>query len=94
MTPPEKEKLHVSECRQAVHALCCPTGHARGGVTPADLRTARKRLGLTQHGLAKALRMGKNGYQSISRWETDGNTVPGPAQVAIEHLLKASREQK
>lgn len=59
-------------------------------MTPSDLRKARKRLGLTQNELAGALRMGKNGYQSISRWETDGNTVPGPAQVAIECLLKHS----
>ena len=57
-------------------------------MTPADLRKARKRLGLTQTELARALRMGKNGYQSVSRWETDGNDIPGPAQVAIECLLK------
>lgn len=57
-------------------------------MTPTELRAARKRLGLTQHGLAEALRMGKNGWQSISRWEQDGNTVPGPAQVAIECLLE------
>jgi DNA-binding transcriptional regulator YiaG len=57
-------------------------------MTPADLRDARKRLGLTQHGLAEALRMGKNGWQSVSRWEQDGNTVPGPAQVAVEALLR------
>lgn len=31
--------------------------------------------------------MGKNGWQSVSRWEQDGNTVPGPAQVAVELLL-------
>lgn len=61
-------------------------------VTPADLRTARKRLGLTQHGLAEALRMGKSGWQSVSRWESDGNTIPGPAQVAVESLLR-EREQ-
>jgi DNA-binding transcriptional regulator YiaG len=64
-------------------------------LSPADLRTARKRLGLTQHGLAEALRMGKNGWQSISRWEQDGNTVPGPAQVAVEALLaKVQRAAK
>ena len=56
-------------------------------MTPANLREARKRLGLTQHGLAEALRMGKNGWQSVSRWEQDGNTIPGPVQVAVEALL-------
>jgi DNA-binding transcriptional regulator YiaG len=59
-------------------------------LSPAELRNARKRLDLTQHGLAEALRMGKNGWQSISRWEQDGNTVPGPAQVAVESLLRDS----
>ena len=61
----------------------------RNGATlePSELRAARKRLGLTQHGLAEALRMGKNGWQSVSRWEQDGNTIPGPVQVAVEALL-------
>lgn len=58
-------------------------------VSPADLRDARKRLGLTQKGLAEALRMGRNGWQSVSRWEHDGNTIPGPVQVAVEALLKS-----
>ena len=56
-------------------------------MTPADLRAARKRLGLTQHGLAEALRMGKNGWQSVSRWEQDGATIPGPVQVAVESMF-------
>jgi hypothetical protein len=42
---------------------------------------------LTQHGLAEALRMGKSGWQSVSRWEQDGNTIPGPVQVAVEALI-------
>jgi DNA-binding transcriptional regulator YiaG len=56
-------------------------------VTPAELRTARKALGLTQKGLAEALQMGKHGWQSISKWERDGSTVPGPVAVAIELML-------
>ncbi len=62
-------------------------------MTPADLRTARKRLGLSQHALAEALRMGTHGHQTISAWEADANTrgVPGPVQVAIEALLENQR---
>jgi DNA-binding transcriptional regulator YiaG len=58
-------------------------------MTPAELRDARKRLGLTQKGLAKALRMGTHGWQTISKWENDTNErgVPGPVQVAIEMML-------
>ena len=48
-------------------------------------------MGYTQHGLAKALRMGAHGWQSVSRWEQDGNTIPGPVQVAIEALLKGTK---
>lgn len=58
-------------------------------MTPADLRSARKALGLTQSALAKALRLSeKNGDRSVRIWEQDGNTVPGPVQVAIEAMLR------
>lgn len=60
-------------------------------MTAARFNRTHSALGLTQHGLAQALRMGKNGWQSVSRWEQDGNTVPGPAQVAIEALLEKVR---
>lgn len=64
-------------------------------MTPADLRTARKTLGLTQSGLAKALRLSeKNGDRSVRIWETDGNTIPGPVQVAIECLINHSNASK
>ena len=55
-------------------------------MTPAEFRTARKALGLTQKGLAEALRMGRHGWQTISKWEGDdfAGTIPGPVQVAME----------
>jgi DNA-binding transcriptional regulator YiaG len=58
-------------------------------LTPAELRKARKRLGLTQKGMAKALNMGAHGWQSVSRWERDDSTVPGPVGVAVELMLKS-----
>lgn len=57
-------------------------------MNPDELRTARKALGLTQHGLAEALRMGKWGWQAVSKWENGSTPVPGPVQVAIESLLE------
>ncbi len=60
-------------------------------MTPADLRSARNALGLTQHGLAKALLMGKHGWQSVSRWEQDGSTVPGPVQIAVASMLERAQ---
>jgi len=64
-------------------------------MTPNELRAARKALGLTQSGLAKALRLSeKNGDRSIRIWETEGNTVPGPVQVAVEFMLRTKRNGK
>ena len=63
-------------------------------MNPANLRAARKTLGLTQSGLAKELRLSdKNGDRSIRVWETEGNTVPGPVQVAVECLLNHRLDQ-
>ena len=46
--------------------------------------------------LAEALRMGKWGWQTISKWENGDVPVPGPAQIAIECLLerKAKRGRR
>ena len=60
-------------------------------MTPDDLRAARGRLGLTQAELGKALRL--PGGRSVRRWETPGNEVPGPVQVAVE-LMVAVKERK
>lgn len=57
-------------------------------MTPADFRTARKTLRLTQKQMAEALRMGSHGWQTISKWEADGGTIPGPVSVAVECLLQ------
>ncbi len=35
--------------------------------------------------------MGEWGWQTISKWERDGSTVPGPVSVAIESMLAGFR---
>jgi len=57
-------------------------------MTPAQFKAGRNALGLSQPAMARALNMGKNGWQSILRWEKDGTTVPGPAQVAMRFMLR------
>jgi len=58
-------------------------------MTPPDLRAARKTLGLTQSGLADALRLSpRNGARTVRLWEREGNTVPGPVQVAVMMMLE------
>ena len=56
-------------------------------MTPADLRAARARLGLTQHKLAWALHMGRWGWQTISAWESGRKPIP-----AVLHLKMAGLE--
>ena len=56
-------------------------------LTPEQFRDTRKRLGLTQKGLATALRMGSHGWQTISKWESGATPVPGPVSVAMDCLL-------
>jgi DNA-binding transcriptional regulator YiaG len=57
-------------------------------VTPAEIRTARKTLGLSTNGLAEALRLGKGGGRTVRRWEAGDCPISGPASVAIELLLR------
>jgi DNA-binding transcriptional regulator YiaG len=56
-----------------------------------DVKSARRRLGLSQTGLAEALRLGPNGERTIRRWEAGDVPVTGPASVAIELLLARPR---
>ena len=56
---------------------------------PAELRIARKTLGLTQSGLAKALGLSPaNGARSVRSWEKEGNSVPGPVAVAVRYMVE------
>lgn len=55
---------------------------------PSDFRAARKTLGLSQHAMAEALRMGKWGFQTVAKWEKGVQPVPGPITLAVECLLK------
>jgi len=57
-------------------------------LTGPEFRAARKALGLSQHGMADALHMGRHGWQSISRWERGIHEIPGPVQKAVEMMLE------
>ena len=57
-------------------------------MTPSQFRAARKSLGLTQKGFAKALGMGRHGWQTISKWEQDGGIIPGPAAMAVRCMVE------
>ena len=56
-------------------------------MSPAELKDARNKLGLTQSGLATALCMGANGDRTVRRWESGSIPVPGPVEVCIGYML-------
>lgn len=60
-------------------------------MTSAELRATRKAIGLTQKQLAKALRLGTWGFQSVAKWEKGLNEIPGPITLGVETLLKEAR---
>jgi hypothetical protein len=56
-------------------------------MTPADLKKARKLLGLTAAGLGRRLELeGKDPGRTVRLWE-GGRPIPGPARVAIGYML-------
>jgi DNA-binding transcriptional regulator YiaG len=63
-------------------------------MTPAELKDARRKLGLSTAGLARALRLGAQGARTVRRWESGDSGIPGPAQVAIEYMLEACTQAR
>lgn len=55
---------------------------------PVAVTAARKALGLSQQGLAEALRLGPNGERTIRRWEQGDVPITGPASLALEMLVQ------
>lgn len=55
-----------------------------------DFAAARVRLGLDKAGLARVLRLGKDGRNTIRRIE-QGQPPPGPYQLALEALTDGWR---
>lgn len=56
---------------------------------PSDLTAIRRRMGLTQDGLAKLMNVD---VRTIRRWESGERSIPGPA-VALLELLKLLTEK-
>lgn len=60
-------------------------------MAPEEVRAARRALGMSQHQLAEALRMGTDGKRAVRRWEAGDRPISGPASVAIEAMLTGWR---
>jgi DNA-binding transcriptional regulator YiaG len=61
-------------------------------LTPAELRDARRRLGLTQTELALALKLGGDGARTVRRWEDGQRPVPLVVALAIDLMLRDDGE--
>jgi DNA-binding transcriptional regulator YiaG len=60
-------------------------------MTPKQLKAARKKLGLSAAGLAKALELeSKWADRTVRKWEQPDGVVPGPVAVAVRGLLAGS----
>jgi DNA (cytosine-5)-methyltransferase 1 len=62
-------------------------------VLPAEIKEARRSLGLSQTGLAEALRLGPNGERTVRRWESGDVPITGPASLALELLVRGSKRR-
>ena len=63
-------------------------------MTAADLKLARKRLGMTQAQLGRALKLeGPDPARTVRTWEQGTRPIRGPVEVAVELLLKQAQPQ-
>ncbi|ANS02979.1 DNA methyltransferase [uncultured Mediterranean phage uvDeep-CGR0-AD1-C123] len=53
-------------------------------MNPEEYKEKREKLGLTLHGIAKFMRMGKHGGRNVHRWETGDSPLPGWAALIME----------
>lgn len=53
-------------------------------MTPAELRKARAKMGVTQARMAELLNTPRRTYE---RWELDGSTIPGAVDIALDHVM-------
>ena len=60
-------------------------------MTPADLKAARKALGLSAEGFARLV--GVQSGRTVRRWERGDRDIPGTVERLLEALAEMGREQ-
>lgn len=55
-------------------------------MTPTELKSARKALGLSAAGLARLVRVAEG--RTVRRWESGESEVPGPVSALLEAILE------
>jgi hypothetical protein len=59
--------------------------------TPAACQHAREYLGASKAELARVMRLGATGRDTVRRYETEPGAVTGPYQLALEALVSGWR---
>lgn len=59
--------------------------------TPAACEQAREHLGLTKAGLARVMRLGASGRDTVRAIEQGERSISGPYQLALEALVAGWR---
>lgn len=62
-------------------------------MTPAELRLARRRLGLSYRELARLLGMGRHGARRVRRWERGEEDIRADVPLILERLRSGKRVQ-
>ena len=57
-------------------------------MTPKEIRAARKKLGLSQAGLAAWIGLGAHGDRTVRRWEDGTQDIPGYLTLLLTYALK------
>jgi DNA-binding transcriptional regulator YiaG len=61
---------------------------------PADIKVARKRLGMTRTQLGRALKLERSDpARTVRTWEQNARPIRGPVEVAVEFLVKQAEPQ-
>lgn len=61
-------------------------------MTPAELKSARHRLGLSAEAFARLVRVESG--RTVRRWEAGERDIPGPVTVVVELLLQSSEVRR
>jgi len=61
-------------------------------MTPQELKGARRELGLSAEGMARALKIASG--RTVRRWEAGSRGIPGPVTIALRFMLEEKRKSE
>lgn len=83
--PDTTQTVILAKGREAMDSI------SGAGMTPSDIREARRKLGLTQNQLAAVMGVGTRGKQTVSEWERGERQPDGQSVRLIQAYLAGHR---